>query len=190
MTGTEIRKDALRYAAMDGYNLTDPTTIDYINAAVEIVVINYDELGKKVTQEYNITDTTVSTWIDLPTDFLVEKRTYYTDDKSRLIDAASEPNSYLIENGQIRFDFAGDYTMEYVRVPDAITSITNTPNIPSIYHRGLSYYVASRAKGEVFGDEEGEKNELMAKFMSYIQDAYARLNTRKKRRRVKAPQWI
>jgi DNA polymerase III delta prime subunit len=79
--------------------------------------------------------------------------------------------------------------MEYVGLPVYMSNISETPNINAVYHPGISYYVASRIATEIYGDEETEKMMLLKQFDDYISKSFARLNTRKRRSVVKAPQW-
>jgi len=189
MTGADIRKDALSLIGQSGYNADEPRVVQYINRAMDLIVRDYNEIGKKKSTTFTITDANVSTWIDLPVDFIAEKRTYNTQERSTLQYAAYEPNGYIIENEQIRFDDLGEYTMEYIAMPEYMGNISETPNINQVYHPGISYYVASRITTEIYGDEESEKMMLLQQFNDYISKAYARLNTRKRRHIVKAPQW-
>lgn len=189
MTNKQIMDDALLHAGISGYNTDDPTVVGYINRAVEIISIKYNEVGKKKTVTYVIDASNVSTWLDLPSDFLAERRTYTDYENSTLQYADKAPNEYLIENEQIRYDNQGIYTIEYVAIPDEVVNISQTPSINKLYHAGISYYVAARIKAEVFGDEEGEKQYLLAQFEKYIDEVFGRLNRRKRRRSVKAPQW-
>lgn len=189
MTGEEIRADALLLIGQSSYNADAARVVQYINRAIDLIVRDYNELGKKKTTAFVITSSNVSTWIDLPIDFVAEKRMYMTGEKPTLQYADYEPNAYIIENEQIRFDDEGNYTMEYVGIPPYMSSIDETPNVNAVYHPGISYYVASRIATEIYGDEETEKVMLLQQFEAYIQKAYARLNTRKRRAVVKAPHW-
>lgn len=189
MTGEQIVQDALRHAAVDGYQINDTYAMDYINAAVDEIIVLRDEIGKKDSTTYSIDNTNVSTWLDLPDDFLTEKRTYATSEGSKLITAKQEPYFYMIENEQIRFDFKGDYTMEYLKEPDALTDLKKTPDIPKIYHRPMAFYVAGRIKSEIFGEEDSERNEFMALFERNVARAGSRLKTRKRRRMMPPPSW-
>lgn len=189
MTGEEIRNDALLLIGQSGYNADEARVVQYINRAMDVIVRDYNEIGKKKNVIFDVTSSNVSAWLDLPTDFVAEKRTYLTGEKSTLQYAAYEPNGYIIENEQIRFDEEGSYTMEYIAIPPYMSNISETPSINAMYHPGISYYVASRIATEIYGDEETEKLMLRQQFEEYIQKAYARLNTRKRRPIVKAPQW-
>lgn len=186
MTGKQIKEDALLYAAIGGYNIQDPIAVGYINRAIDIIMRDYDEVGVVSTENYTITNATVNVWQSLPSDFLVARRIYYNDTSSQTY---VEVEGYVIQNGQIRFGTYGTFTMEYVPVPTYMSNIDREPSINVMWHPAISYYVAYRAKAEVFGDEEGEKNELYARFEEYCRKVSSRLNRRKPRRTMKAPLW-
>lgn len=189
MTGQQIVNDALRHAAVDGYQVNNTYAIDYINAAIDMIIDSHDEIGKKESTTFSIDNANISTWLDLPDDFLAEKRIYYTGSESKLISATEEPYYFLIENDQIRFDFTGEYTMEYLKVPDTFADISQVPDIPTKYHRSMAFYVAYRVKAEIFGEESSEKNNFLSLFEIGIRRAAGRLNTRKKRKLIPPPRW-
>lgn len=187
MTGKKIKEDALLYAALGGYNIQDPTAVNYINRAVDVIMRNYDEVGKITTEEYIIGYSDIGVLQDLPDDFLVSKRIYCKGtDLSYAEDVSSD---YLIQNDQIRFDIASTFVMEYVPIPEYLSNIELEAPLNPMWHPAISFYVAYRAKAEVFGDEEGEKNELYMRFESYCKKVSGRLNRRKTNRRMKAPMW-
>lgn len=187
MTGQKILEDALRYAAADGYQVL--AGVDYINAAVDLIIKEYDEIGIISEHEFIINNTNVSNWIELPNAFLTERRMYLTDASSTLINAINEPYFYLIQNDKIRFDFEGKYTLEYLSIPDDITLLTDEPNVPKLYHRAISYYLAYRIRVEIFGDEENAQDKFLMQFYDGINKAYGRLSRRKRRRFVKVSPW-
>jgi len=187
VTGQKILEDALRFAAVDGYQVL--SAVDYINAAVDAIITEYDEIGEIAEQEYNIDDINVSKWLALPDSFLAERRIYYKDTKPTLMLAGQEPYFFLIQNNKIRFDFCGDYIMEYLKVPDDINLLTEEPNVPKLYHRDIAYYLAYRIRLEIFGDEENSQDKFLAQFYNGIRKSNARLINRKRRRFTKAPVW-
>lgn len=188
MTGAEIREDALFYSAVGGYNVQDPVIVQYINRAIDVIVRDYDEVGKISNEAYNIDNTNVNTWINLPSDFLVEKRLYISSNSTSGI-SILDPSVYMLQNEQIKFLMGGNFEMEYVPVPEYLDNINRIPSINVMWHPAISYYVAYRIKGEIFGDEEGEKHKLYADFEKYCNKVASRLNSRKRPRRVKAPFW-
>lgn len=174
MTVQEIKNLALVLSGQR--DMPDNYLFLYINEAMSDLAIRYDEAGKKdITYLYG------DDWVDLPSGCISIKRC--SKDNVPVTD-------YLVENGQIKFIENGEYKIEYIKLHDKITKLTDVPGTNELFHEALAYYVGYKEMARIFMHEDltqgNNKMLLLTEYNRKIEQASAKLRLMKKsRQRVK-----
>lgn len=149
MTGTEIQTMANGHT--EGDNIDNVSALKYIN---EWLVMDLAGDAGIVDSE-SIAVTTPDEWKALPADFIKETE-ILKDGKPYWgkFYGVDYWGSFDIRNGQIRFPYAGVYTVYYIRRPAPITTLDDTPEVNSVFHYCGSLFVAMRYK--LYDDEDSK----------------------------------
>ena len=181
MTVQEIKNYAL---LLSGFNdIPDSYVYIYINQIMNDLAIKYDEAGKKAT---SIVTVVKDAWNELPANCIAVKRcllnNYIYDD-------------FVIENGQIKFNNAGTFTMEYITTQTPVVALANTPGVNIVFHEAIAYGVAYKESSRIFMHEDmvegNQKFILLQEFNKKSLEAATKARlTKKSRQRVKYAPFI
>jgi hypothetical protein len=156
MTGLEI-KSAVDLYMDDSMNTTDALTA--INEAISFIgdmALIFD----KVSSFYE-----ANKWYDLPSACTYIDEVNINDGYNTIY------TGYRIKGNQILFGTAGNYIVHYRRQPNALTSLSNTPEVHVAYHSALVTY--AKAWGRLKDDDESiEGQRLMAQWEKDIQRVF------------------
>lgn len=178
MNGQSIKKGATKQAGLN--TIPDDYALESINRAMLELAIKYDTACKKDIS--NIT-TNGKVWEVVGSDVVAIKRAYKVDGNSKIT-----YNNFLYENGQIQFNDKGDYEVEYIRPHDEMKNIINTPEINSLYHVAIVYYVAYDELCRVFMHEDTNKDYLLERFYVKAKEANNKLAFAKRTGKLMAKQ--
>jgi len=164
MTVKEIIENA---QALTGQFISTPMAIRHINNAVQFLKTRYDTANITNTMEI---DTEADKPISLPDDCLGvikvvhENRPYY---------------DYVVVNNSIIFKDNGKFTLYLQRMPMAVETEHDEPDLPVQYHSILELYLASRMVQPIDREREQE-------FWVLAEQIHRRLQ-RMKRRNLRIP---
>jgi hypothetical protein len=166
MTVQEIMDQA---KMIKGVSISLSAAIRWINDAMDKLSTLYDTACTRDDTTIEAEDTT--TEYELPDDNVGVVKVLDSDD-NRFLD-------YMVDNGYIRFDYTGEYTVHYLVQPDDVTGADDTPEIHASYHKCLPDYVASKVS-------KPYDKELESEFFRMAEQVNIRLS-RPKRRGMRIP---
>lgn len=188
MTGTEILAMASTHTEGDTVGVTEG--LKFINEWLLM------DLGRDagITDSEPITAVAADTWYNLPAGF-IEETEILKDDKPYwgTFYGINYTGDFDIRNGQIRFPYAGVFTVYYIRRPAAITTLTESPEVNEVFHYPGSLYVAMRYK--YYDDEDSQDAKRLRTEYDYYKNKaileFQKMNksSTKAPSRVKARAW-
>ena len=162
-----------RYEGITGAKITREALADRIDDAQVEVAKRY---GKVVTHEYE--DAEAGEEYDLPSDHLI---TQMVKDSN-----GDETFAYTVTpEGKIIFTVAGDYTLQYTKVPDPIDREENdsVPEVHDIFHQAILKFCIARHWEEIsegIPSEEAKAKNLKNDFFRMVDEAAHLLRRRTK----------
>lgn len=165
MTGTEIQSRAARYLDFD---IDDDDALEAINECLSI-------LGDRGLIYGMLTyEVEANKWYTLSSDVTLVTRTTRLSGDSNYYDYYD----YYIEGDSILFMNDGTYNIHYRRLPSALARLSDTPDIPELYHQCIVTYLKgwARQKDEDGFSEDGQR--LLLQFQQDAQQVYATLSRR------------
>lgn len=188
MTGTEILSMASYHT--EGDTIGNTEGLKYIN---EWLLMDLGGDAGIVDSE-DIAIATADEWKALPSDFIRETEilrdgepywgTFY---------GQNYRGDFDIRNGQIRFPYAGTYTVYHIRRPAAISAIGDTPEVNAVFHYCGSLFVAMRFK--FYDDEDSQDAKRLRQEYDYYKNKavleYKKMSksTTRATSRVRARSW-
>lgn len=170
MTGTEIQAMAAFHT--EGDTIDNTSALKFIN---ECMIMDLGADARVIDSE--VITVTKNTFVALPTGILeifeITKSGQTTPYFGNMYGNRYQ-GLFDLRNGHIRFPYDGIYTIWHYRVPAAITDLSNTPEVHSLFHYPMSLYVAYRYK---FYDDEDSKDakRLREEYGFYKADAISKL---------------
>lgn len=119
-----------------------------------------------------------NTWVNLPADCL---KVYEVRDS-----AGEDYLDWEADRARIRFADDDTFTLRYYRLPNPVTTLTDTPDCPEIFHRCFAYYIAFRFFDRYFPGEQDAASWL-AEYQARVTSALNQLQ--KKNKRVNVAVW-
>ena len=155
----------------------------YINEAIQTLATQYDTACINATTDITCTD--INAEYPLPDDCIGVTRIIFQNRKF---------TDFIIEDGNIIFDYVGTFTIRYIKNPILTERKvyqkelnTDIPSINLLYHRALPFYVASQVLLKL-NPNDPKITKYSSDFNSITQNADAKLNRQKRKgARIKAP---
>jgi hypothetical protein len=169
MTGTEIKTRAEAYI---GETIDDVNALKALNEAIDEI----GDLGQVYEQATSALPFTAGAWYNLPARMtsLVE----VTDEEGKLY------HGWRTRDNLIHFNEDGIYTIHYRKLPDHMTTITDTPKLHPAYHNCLVTYLKGWTKLQD-DDESPDGLRLMSKFEQDVLRTYNALRRRRGPKQIK-----
>jgi hypothetical protein len=155
----------------------------FINEAMQILAGTYDNACIKSNTTIICTD--VNSEYPLPDDCIGVTRVMLNNQKF---------NNYIIEDGNIIFDYTGTFSVRYIKTPSLTDRKvyqkelnTDIPSIDLIFHRALPFYVAAQVLYTTNPDDK-KAGSFIGRFNSIANDVNSKLDRPKRKgARMKAP---
>lgn len=147
----------------------------WINEAMRVLADLYDSANIRDTVRIDVTDVFVK--YPLPNGCKKVKRVYFSKRKYE---------SYEIDVDVIWFEDCGSFDLEYLKIPDDVTTDTETPSINEAYHIAISYFVGAKSVETI---KPKRASELLSSFYIYADNANSSLNRIKRKRTIPVGAW-